>query len=126
MDAGGVGVTASSVRSLTVVDWSTVVSVLPPPAQALTGVSPCSCLYTFGLQRAPQSDTDTDTSHYRKSYHVTHVHTAAASHRWSTGVRLHTGDPVALVTRFTHTPTHMHTDSLSSCLWSDHSFKIKA
>lgn len=53
MDAGGVGVTASSVRTVTVVDWLTLVSVLPPSCQTLAGVSPRSRLYTFSLQRAP-------------------------------------------------------------------------
>lgn len=50
VDAGGVGVAVSSVWTITVVDWLTLISVLPPAAQTLTGVSTRSCLYTFGLQ----------------------------------------------------------------------------
>lgn len=55
IDAGGVGVAASSVRTIAVVDWLTLVSVLPPSSQALTGVRTWSCLYTFGLQGAVYS-----------------------------------------------------------------------
>lgn len=43
---------ASSVRTVAVVDWLTIVPVLPPSGETLTGVSPWSCLYTLSLQGA--------------------------------------------------------------------------
>lgn len=48
----------------------------------------------------------------------TYVHTAATSVRWSTGVRLHAGDTVSLVTRFTYTPRSTHHTAMSSLLIS--------
>ena len=52
VDAGGVGMAASSVGTVAVVDWLTLVSVLPPAGQTLTGVSTWSRLHTFSLQGA--------------------------------------------------------------------------
>lgn len=52
IDAGGVRVAASSVRTVAVVDGLTLVPVLPPPGETLTGVTPWSCLHTFSLQGA--------------------------------------------------------------------------
>lgn len=98
---------AASVHTVTVVYGSTLVSVLCPASQTLTGVSTWACLYTFGLQgryRAQsQAQTAMEEAENQKP-ELTYVHTAAASERWSAGVRLHTGDTVPLETRFTDTP----------------------
>lgn len=43
---------AASVRTVAVVDWLTLIPILPPSSQTLTDVSPRACLYTFSLQGA--------------------------------------------------------------------------
>lgn len=59
IDAGGVGVAAPSVSVVTVVDGLTLVPVLPPARETLTGVCAGSCLYTLGLQGAECSTHST-------------------------------------------------------------------
>ncbi len=53
---------ASSVRTIAVVDWLTLVSILPPSGQTLTRVRTWSSLYTLGLQRAQDSIKRADTA----------------------------------------------------------------
>lgn len=53
---------ASSVSTNAVVDWLTLVTILPPPGQTLAGVGTWPRLYAFGLQGAPDSTKTADTA----------------------------------------------------------------
>lgn len=95
---------ASVTGTIAVIDWLALVTVFSPPAETLTGVRSRTRLYTFGLQGADQCTVRHSDSREEAVNGVTHIHTAASSERRSTGVRLHTGDTVALKPRSTHTP----------------------
>lgn len=95
IDAGGIGMAVTSLRAVAVVDWLTLVSILPPSSQTLTGVRPWACLYAFSLQGAEHSSRGSEGAGNTAAIVVgvqyiklleTCVQTAAASERWSTRV----------------------------------------
>lgn len=94
---------APPVRTVAVVNGLALITICPPPSQALADVGVGSRLDTFGLQGAQTHSQLTRTGLRPASVH-TYVRTAAASVRGRTRVGLHTGDPITLVTRFTNAP----------------------
>lgn len=103
IDAGGVGMAASVIRTMAVIDWLTLISILCPSSQTLTEVCTRTCFYAFSLQGAVNSVKRNSTG-VQEIMFLTYIDTTAASERRSAGIRLYAGDPITLESRITDTP----------------------